>query len=393
MIGCSGPEMGKVRVTVIGVGNAGGMIVSRIAREGLPDVDCGAINTAIKDLGNCSEVRSLQIGNELTRGHGAGMDPQVGRKAALEGANQIRDFLGENDVLFLVAGFGKGTGTGATPVVGELAKATGCLTIALVTTPFSYEKRRHHEIAQEGLREIRDKVDAYVPLSNQRLFNIPSLTTVEAAFAHMDEVVLQAIRGIVDVLLRPGRMSLDLADLRALFKGAGQSTFAVATGKGESRVDDVLRGLAEFPFLDPCAFSAAMNLLVSLCGGPDLEMHEMEKLTTGMGRIAAGDPKMAMGIHLDESIQGEIRAMLLAGGVNTMEPSPDEYELFSGKVDMHGVPLYRPSQWPQRQANGIDREISSLRDDDTDVPAYLRKRKNGNNKNGGSRDGIIPGGR
>lgn len=392
MIGCSEPEMGRVRVGVVGVGNAGGMIVNRVAREGMPDVTCGAINTAVKDLGNCAGVRSLQIGTELTRGHGAGMDPQVGRKAAQEGANKIRDFLGQNDVLFLVAGFGKGTGTGATPVVGELAKDAGCLTIALVTTPFAYEKRRHHEIAEEGLREIRGKVDAFVSLSNQRLFGIPSLATVEAAFVHMDEIVLKAIRGIVDVLLRPGRMSLDLADLKSVFKGAGRAVFAVGGGKGEGRVDDALAELNAFPFLDPGQLAGSSNLLVSLCGGPDLQMQEMDRLTRGLTKLAEGDPKMALGIHLEESLQGEVRAMVLGAGVAAVEaPAEEEPDVKNGEQAWL-VPLYRPAQWPQRQGGSreggrasSDREVITVREDDTDVPAYLRKGKNGGGKHNGPR--------
>lgn len=388
MIEFAEPEMGQVKVKVVGVGNAGGMIVKRVARERLPGVECGAINTAVKDLGNYAEIRSLQVGTALTRGHGAGMDPQVGRKAALEDANRVRDFLGRNDVLFLVAGFGKGTGTGATPVVAELAKELGALTIAFVTTPFGHERRQHHDIAEEGLREIKGKVDAFVPLSNQRLLDIPSLVSMDAAFAFMDEAILQSIRGIVDVLLRPGRMSLDLADMRTLLKGAGQASVAVGFGKGENRVADVARSLADYPFAQDGHMTASRSLLVSISGGPDLGMREVDELTGEIGKLAEGEPKMALGVHTDEALQGEVRCMIMAAGLTVpVEPEAKDFPLF-GDHDA-SVAVYRPQGWarpgarpgrgeppyPTRPAG--ERENAPAREDNVEVPAYLRKGKSG----------------
>ena len=160
MIQFQDPPQGGVKVRVIGVGNAGGMITKRVARERLPGVECSAINTAIKDLGSCPEIRTLQIGAALTKGNGAGMDPKVGAKAALEDANRIRDFLGSNDIVLLIAGFGKGTGTGATPEIGVMARELGALTFAFVTTPFAHEPRSHHENAAGGLANLPEKVDA-----------------------------------------------------------------------------------------------------------------------------------------------------------------------------------------------------------------------------------------
>jgi len=383
MIELAKTEMGRVKVQVVGIGNAGGTIVKRVARERLPGVEIAAINTALKDLGNVgniSEIRQLQIGTELTRGHGAGMDPQVGRKAALEDANRIRDFIGSNELVFLIGGFGKGTGTGATPVIGELAREQGALVFAFVTTPFDHEKRCHHEIAEEGLREIQGKVDAYVPLSNQRLYGMPSLVTYEAACAFMDEVILQAIRAIVDVVLRGGRMSLDLADLRTLFKGAGLAAFSTGYGKGEGRVASVARGLSEYPFVQPGQFEQARHMLVSISGGPDLGLREVDELSAEIGKLAAGEPKTATGIYQDESLQGELRAMVLAAGLDPVEPSRAEYELFAGRdqAARAGAPLHRPAGWSGRpRGAATEREAVPVVDDNIEVPAYLRKPRNG----------------
>lgn len=381
MIEFAEPEMGALKVKVVGVGNAGGMIVKRIARERLPGVECGAINTAVKDLGNYAEIRSLQVGTALTRGHGAGMDPQVGRKAALEDANRVRDFLGRNDVLFLVAGFGKGTGTGATPVVAELAKEMGALTIAFVTTPFAHERRQHHDIAEEGLREIRGKVDVFVPLSNQQLLEIPSLISMDAAFAFMDEAILESVRGIVDVMLHPGRMSLDLADMRTILKGAGQATVAVGFGKGDSRVADVARGLAEYPFAQDGRVTAARSLLVSIAGGPDLGMREVAALQGEIEKLAEGEPKIAISVHTDESMQGEVRCMIMAAGLTAaVEPTTKDFPLF-GDHDQT-VSVYRPQSWSRPGARpggpgAAERDNAPAREDNVEVPAYLRKGKNG----------------
>ncbi|MEK7474517.1 MAG: cell division protein FtsZ [Candidatus Coatesbacteria bacterium] len=380
MIELAKPELGRVKVQVVGIGNAGGTIVKRVARERLAGVEVAAINTALKDLGNVAEIRQLQIGTELTRGHGAGMDPKVGRKAALEDANRIRDFIGSNELVFLVAGMGKGTGTGATPVVGELAREQGALVIAFVTTPFDHEKRCHHDIAEEGLKEIQGKVDVYVPLPNQRLYSLPSLVTYEQACAFMDEVILQAIRAIVDVLLRGGRMSLDLADLRTLFKGAGLAAFSTGYGKGEGRVAGVIRGLSEYPFAQGGQFERARNVLVSISGGPDLGLKEVDELSTAIGNLHAGEPQTATGIYQDESLQGELRAMVLAAGVVPAEEPQDEYELFAGReaAARTGATPYRPAGWAGRTGRPApEREAAPVDEDNIEVPAYLRKPRNG----------------
>ncbi len=378
MIELAEPEQGRVRFRVVGVGNAGGMIVKRIARERLPGVECSAINTAIKDLGNYAEIRQLQIGATLTKGHGAGMDPAVGRKAAQEDANRVRDFLGENDVVVLVAGFGKGTGTGATPVVAELARESGALTFAMVTTPAAYERPRHHKIAEEGLAALREAVDAYVPLSNQRLFTVPENHTFEQAYAFMDEAILAAIRGVVDVLLRGGRMSYDLADLKTLFKGAGLSAFACGTGKGDGRIATVTRELAEYPLLDAGRLASARSLLLSIAAGPDLTHREVEELSAEVERLVGGDPALAPAIWQDDSLSGEVRAVLLAGGLTAVEASRPEYELFPGRdATLRGsVATGRAAPgWAPRPARGpADPEPAPApREENTEVPAYLRR--------------------
>lgn len=382
MIELAEPEQGRVRFRVIGVGNAGGMIVKRIARERLPGVECAAVNTAIKDLGNYAEIRQLQIGATLTKGHGAGMDPAVGRKAAQEDANRLRDFLGDNDVVVLVAGLGKGTGTGATPVVAELARESGALTLAMVTTPAAFERRRHHEIAAEGLKDLRDKVDAYVPLSNQKLFTVPANHTFEQAYAYMDDAILSAIRGVVDVLLRGGRMSYDLADLKTLFKGAGLSAFACGTGKGDGRVATVARELAEYPLLDGGGLASARSLLLSIAAGPDLEHRELEELCSEVERLIGGEPTLAPAIWQDESLAGEVRAVLLAGGLTPTETPRSEYELFPGReATLRGsVATGRPATgWSPRPARGpADTDpAGSPREENTEVPAYLRRGRSG----------------
>ncbi len=379
MIGIATQKLGNLSVKVVGVGNAGGMITKRIVREHLPGVSCGVVNTALKDLGNCPEISWLQIGVQRTSGHGAGMDPAVGAKAAQEDANRIKDFLGENDITFLIAGFGKGTGTGATPVIGELAREQGALTIAFVTTPFAYEQECHHEIAEEGLRQIKDRIDLFVPLSNQRLFDVsPSQFSFRSALEYMDDAILMAIKAIVDVLLRPGRMNLDLADLRAIFRGAGQAAFAIGSGKGESRLAEALESLKSFPFLPDLGRSSAKSLLVSMSGGPDLALDEVEGVANEVNRLVGRDLKFAQGIHQEDILTGELRVMLMAAGLSPAGYEPPR-EGAAGAEDSYirgMVPLR--GKIAMKTTRGEDDEL--LFPDPVDpenMPAYIRRTKNG----------------
>ena len=380
MIEFNEPEVGRVKVRVVGVGNAGGMIVKRIAQERLSGVECAAINTARKDLESCLEIRSLQIGEKVTRGHGAGMDPQVGRKAAQQDADKIRDFIGVNDVLFLVAGFGKGTGTGTTPVIAELAREMGALTIAFVTHPFVVEGAQRQRVAEQGMKEIEGKVDTYMVLPNQKLLSVaPSPFSVAAGFAYMDEAVLAAIRGIVDVLLRPGRINLDLADLKTMLKNAGKGIFGIGAGKGGERVTEAVRGVREYPFLNEGHLRVARSLLVSISGGPDLGIHEIQDITAEISKMVDGEPKIALGMNLDESLQGELRIMVLAAGVGEPEIKAEEEYRLQAEQDFGGrVPLYRSHVIA---AKSVRPALPSLDfpavADDTETPAYLRKGKGG----------------
>ena len=382
MIELAEPELGTVRVKVVGVGNAGGMIVKRIAREALPGVECAAVNTAIKDLGNVTEVRQLRIGAGFTKGHGAGMDPQVGRKAALEDANAIRDFLGDNDIVILVAGFGKGTGTGATPVVAELARENGALTLAFVTTPMPIETRKHHQNAAEGLAELKQKVDVYVPLSNERLFTMPGLSTLAQAWTYMDEVVLAAVRGLVEVIVRGGRMSHDLADLRTLLRGAGLSAFAMGAGKGEDRVAAAVRELAEFPFIDADRLGTARSLLANIAGGTDLTLHEIAELQAELQALTGAEPTLAPAIWQDESLQGEVRLTVLAAGLAETAAARAGDDLFLDRGLLRGSPIARGAAGPARPGRpGALAEAAVIAEEDLERPAYLRK----------PRPGLVPG--
>ncbi len=371
------PEMGKVAVRVVGVGNAGGMITRRIARERLQGVSCGVINTALKDLGNCPDLSCLQIGAERTCGHGAGMDPAVGSKAAQEDANRIKDFLGPSDIVFLVAGFGKGTGTGATPVIGELARELGSLTVAFVTTPFAYEQQCHHEIAEEGIGRIKDAVDVYVPLSNQRLFEVSSeYSSFHSALEYMDESILNVLKGIVDILLCPGRMNLDLADLRTLFKNAGKGTFAVGSGRGESRVADAIQSLKTFPFLQDPDRTTARSLLVSLAGGPDMTLREIEQITSEMGSLIGTGAKFAQGIHQDEALQSELRVMVMAAGISQVEREiPEQAQFGEEDAFIRGMLPLRGVHVPGRRTGADSDQPFAVPEDTRETPAYIRRTK------------------
>lgn len=371
-------DLGRIRIKVIGVGNAGGMIVRRVARERLPGVECGVINTAMKDLEACPEVRALQIGAKVTHGMGSGSDPDVGSRSAQEDADRIRDFLGVNDLVFLVAGFGKGTGTGATPVVADLARQAGALTVSLITKPLECEGEMRAQSAEAGLARLASRTDAFVPLSNQRLVGIlPDGVGFEAAFSWMDEAVLGAVRGIVDALIRPGRINLDLADLRGLLKGAGLTSFGVGAGKGEARLADAIRGLTESPFLADPQVHEAGGLLVSITGGLDLGMKEVNEVVRQVRGMAGGNPRIAFGVTIDEALQGEMRVMLLTVGLNVPPSEEEGSELFP---EHRAAPARETLYRPERLARGQIRPAQETPEgnqavaENIDTPAYLRRR-------------------
>jgi len=361
-----------IRLKVVGVGNAGGMIVKRVSRERLPGVQCSVINTALKDLGNCPEIRALQIGTSVTRGQGAGQDPQVGRSAAMEDRAKVIDFLGQSDIVFLVAGFGKGTGTGATPVIAEIAREAGALTVALVTTPFDHEGARRRETADEGLREMKGTVDMFIPLPNQKLCQMGSSPLpLEAAYAFMDEAILSAVRGVVDVLVRAGRNCLDFADVRSLFKGAGQAAFSVGTGKGDNRVADALKGLSEYLFLRDAGISGARSMLVSLAGGWDLSLDEVTRAVEAVAAYGGPDARMAQGVYQEEALNGEFRAVVLLAGLASEEPHAELEAL-------RGIPaVVRGTSWVRGNRQPGELELPGVTGQDTNVPAYIRRTRNG----------------
>jgi len=374
-------ELGRIRVKVVGVGNAGGMMVKRIARERLQGVECGVINTAIKDLESCPEIRALQIGIKVTHGTGTGSDPSVGARSAQEDADRIRDFLGANDVVFLVAGFGKGTGTGATPVVAELARSLGSLTVAFVTRPFDYEGVGRAQVAAEGIRELSGKTDVFIPLPNQSLMTImPGAVALESAFGFMDEAILMAIRGMVDVLMKPGRINLDLADMRSLLKNTGRTAFGVGTGKGENRMSDALHGLSDYPFLADASASEVSGMLISITGGSDLGAKEVEDVVQQVRGMAGGEPKLAFAINVDETLHGEMRVMMLAAGLTEpqMEPEPDMLASFEERKPA-ATPvresMYRPERLARHALPSVP-EASTLKEGQEKTqyqPAYMRR--------------------
>ena len=385
-------ELGRIRVKVIGVGNAGGMMVKRIARERLPGVECGVINTAIKDLESCPEIRALQIGIKVTHGTGTGSEPMVGARSAQEDADRIRDFLGSNDVVFLVAGFGKGTGTGATPVVAELARSLGSLTVAFVTRPFDYEGTGRAQVAEEGIQELSGKTDVFVTLPNQSLMTImPGTVALESAFGFMDEAILMAIRGMVDVLMKPGRINLDLADMRSLLKNTGRTAFGVGAGKGESRMADALHALSSYPFLAGAGTSDVSGMLISITGGTDLGAKEVEDVVKQVRSMAGGEPRMAFAINVDESLQGEMRVMMLAAGLTepAIEPEQDPLAGYSNDrkqaVSNPGEAMYRPDRLARHTLPAVP-ESSPMKEGQEKsayLPAYMRRP----GKNGGSPQG------
>lgn len=342
------PMNGEVRIEVIGVGGGGGNAVNRMVEAGLRGVTFVAINTDLQVLRRSQADIKLQIGAKLTRGLGAGANPEIGRKAAEEDRDRIFEVLEGADMVFITAGMGGGTGTGGAPVVARIAKELGILTVAVVTKPFSFEGPRRMRQAEEGIALLREHVDALIVVPNDRLLSIAdSSVSLQEAFRIVDNVLLQGVRGITDLITVPGIINLDFADVRAILENAGMSLMGVGRASGEHKAKEAARMAIESPLLE-VPFHGAKGILFNVTGGPNLTLWEVRQVAEVIGSAASEHTNIIFGAVIDETLRDEVEITVIATGFDHPPQSTEE-------------------------------EVSGLSDTfplgDLDVPAFLRKRK------------------
>src|SRR6266404_3907193 len=303
------------RIKVIGVGGGGSNAVNRMVRSGLDGVEFIVANTDLQALQMNAASIKLQIGSKLTKGLGAGADPTVGRQAALEDTEKILLALTGADMIFVTTGLGGGTGTGAAPVIASLASELGALTIAVVTKPFKFEGKKRQIQAERGLEALRDCVDTIITIPNERLLTIIDRTTpMTDAFATADDVLRQAIQGISDLILVPGLINLDFADVKTIMAGMGFAMMGTGIAEGQDRAMEAARRAISSPLLEGASVNGARGVIINVTGGPDLSLVEVSEASSIVQEAADEDANIIFGAVVDPALKGKVKITVIATG-------------------------------------------------------------------------------
>lgn len=347
MFEIGGPFNDMAKIKVIGVGGGGGNAINTMIEHCFEGVEFVAANTDVQALNTSKAPVKVQLGANLTKGLGAGANPEVGRNAAIEAKDTLVSLLEGADMVFITAGLGGGTGTGGAPVIGEIAKQLGALTVAVVTKPFAFEGKVRARNAEEGLKELKKVVDTVIAIPNQRLLSIAGKDmSVLKAFEKADEVLLHAVKGIAELITTPGLINLDFADVKTVMSEMGMALMGSGIASGENRAVEAARKAISSPLLEDVSINGAKGILINITGPSDMTLHEVTEASTLVQEEAHEDANIIFGAVIDDNMGEEIRVTVIATGF--------------GKDSEVVKPL---------------RGISGLRDEDRDIPAYLRKDK------------------
>jgi cell division protein FtsZ len=355
-------------IKVVGVGGGGVNAVNRMIEANMRGVEFIAMNTDAQALLMSDADLKLDIGRQLTRGLGAGSDPEIGRQAAEEHRAEVEEALKGADMVFITAGKGGGTGTGAAPIVAEVARSVGALTIGVVTRPFSFEGRRRSVQADSGIERLKEKVDAIIIIPNDRLLTISTeKTSMVSAFKMADEVLLQGVQGITDLITIPGQINTDFADVRTVLDNAGTAIMGIGQATGEGRAVNAARAAITSPLLE-ASIEGARGILVNISGGPDLGLFEVNEAMEIIHGVAHPDANIIFGTVIDDSMGDDVRVTVIAAGFERWdegrsgEPRPAERSQVLGLDTMHDDIFAMPEE---------DEDVA-LSDDEFDVPSFLR---------------------
>ncbi|MCX6799519.1 MAG: cell division protein FtsZ, partial [Candidatus Falkowbacteria bacterium] len=302
------------KIRVIGVGGSGGSAVNRMIEAGVHGVEFIAVNTDVQALHYNKAAKKIHIGKSITRGLGAGMNPELGKQAAEESQNEIRDALKDSDMVFVTCGLGGGTGTGAGPIVAEIARDLGALTVAVVTKPFSFEGAQRKNISERGLAELSDKVDTIIVIPNDKILQvIEKKTSLMDAFRVVDEVLRQGVQGIAEVITMPGEINVDFADVKAVMANAGSALMGIGEASGENKAIDAAKAAISSPLLE-MSIEGARGILFTIMGGSDLTMNEVNEAAKVITASADPDAKIIFGTVIDKKLKDSIKITVVATG-------------------------------------------------------------------------------
>jgi len=388
-------EAVPARIKVVGVGGGGGNAVNRMIACKMRGIEFIAGNTDLQALRQGQAPVKLQLGSNLTRGLGAGGDPEVGRKSALEDTERILELLDGADMVFLTAGLGGGTGTGAMPIFASLASELGALTVAVVTKPFLFEGRRRLELADRGIEELRAAVDTLITIPNERLLNfVDRGTPLTEAFGIADDVLRQAVQGISDLITVPGEVNVDFADVKTIMTGMGMALMGTGVAKGENRALEAAQRAISSPLLEETSIEGAKGVLLNISGGPDLSLHEVDEAARVIGEAVDPSANIISGLVVREDLEEEMKVTVIATGF-LMDPMRDPFPARTAQQELEGesapiydkieeappageedredIPFYRKviAQAQNDDPNGYGPNWSNV--DDFDIPTVLRK--------------------
>ncbi len=308
------PTASPASIKVIGVGGGGGNAVNRMIKAGLSGVDFWLMNTDLQVLNYSSCKNKIQLGEKLTNGLGAGGEPQIGEKAAEEAQQEITEAIEGSDMVFVTAGMGGGTGTGAAPIVAKIAKELGILTIGVVTKPFSFEGKRRQNQAAQGLEKLRESVDALIVIPNDKLLDVVDRrVSLQESFIVVDEVLLRGVQGISDIITIPGLINVDFADVKSVMQASGSALMGIGRGQGEGRAIDAAKTAIDSQLLET-SINGASGVIVNITGGPDMTLHEVTDATNIINSAVLDDARVIIGAVVDDKIQGEIQITVIATG-------------------------------------------------------------------------------
>ncbi len=356
---------GAARIKVVGVGGGGGNAVNTMIAAGLPGVDFIAANTDSQALkANLAPIK-MQLGEKLTRGLGAGGNPEVGKRAAQEDVERLREYLGEADMIFITAGMGGGTGTGAAPIIAKVAKELGSLTVGVVTKPFTFEGKRRMKQADEGMKELKASVDTLIAIPNQRLLSVAGRnSSILETFKKADDVLLQAVRGISDLITVHGLINLDFADVRTIMSEMGMAMMGAAIAQGENRAVEAAQKAISSPLLEEVSIQGARGVLINITGGPDLSLHEVNEAATLIQEEADEEANIIFGAVIDESMGDEVRITVIATGFGEQPEAGEKPRPGPRDARAAGAGEGRPVK-----------RLGLLAEDELDVPTWQRRRQ------------------
>lgn len=383
------------RIKVIGIGGGGGNAVNTMISSKLTGVDFIVANTDAQSIEASRASVKIQLGEKITKGLGAGANPEIGRRATLEDQERIQGYLSGADMIFITAGMGGGTGTGGAPIIAKVAREVGALTVGVVTKPFIFEGKKRMRQAEDGIHELKESVDTLIVIPNQRLLSIAAkTTTMLEAFQKADDVLLQAVRGISDLIITPGLINLDFADVRTVMAEMGLALMGAASASGENRAVEAAQKAISSPLLEDISIHGARGVLISITGGPDLCLYEVNEAATMIQEEAHDDANIIFGAVIDERMKDEVRITVIATGFGEKEERKPALSAvtYNANKDTKGKKVVHlgtivddldSPTWQRKKhdtgevetvtSEKVSMQFSQENEDRFDIPTFLRK--------------------